>query len=273
MQKLNTYKLPASGEARENLRKKGQFWTPDWVAEAMVEYVFKDRGGALFDPAVGAGAFFRAAKIVAQEHNLPYLLLGMDIDPNILDEATQHGLSKDDLKNVQIGDFIFQTPQKKLSAIVANPPYIRHHRISLKTKEKLKKLCVENAGILGLSGVQLGQHFIAADAQCFGGGIQVEAVAAFVLYFGQQDQFGAQGWRARHPVAFGLHPDYFRVGMLADLSDEVCPVAIGHGVARFDFLVAGNFGFKKFGLGFGKHCHNASVWCISPKGLPNLKKP
>ncbi len=148
MQKLNTYKLPASGEARENLRKKGQFWTPDWVAEAMVEYVFKDRGGALFDPAVGAGAFFRAAKIVAQENNLPYLLLGMDIDPNILDEATQHGLSKDDLKNVQIGDFIFQTPQKKLSAIVANPPYIRHHRISLKTKEKLKKLCVENAGIL-----------------------------------------------------------------------------------------------------------------------------
>lgn len=58
MQKVNFYKLPATGEARELLRKKGQFWTPDWVAEAMVEYVFTNKGGKLFDPAVGAGAFF-----------------------------------------------------------------------------------------------------------------------------------------------------------------------------------------------------------------------
>ena len=67
MQKVNSYKIPSSGEARENLRKKGQFWTPDWVAEAMVDYVFANKGGVLFDPAVGAGAFFRAAKVIAHE--------------------------------------------------------------------------------------------------------------------------------------------------------------------------------------------------------------
>ena len=64
MQKVNSYQLPPSGKVRESLREKGQFWTPDWVAEAMVEYVFTHQGGLLFDPAVGAGAFFRAAKIV-----------------------------------------------------------------------------------------------------------------------------------------------------------------------------------------------------------------
>ena len=148
MQKVNSYKIPSSGEARENLRKKGQFWTPDWIAEAMVDYVFADKGGILFDPAVGAGAFFRAAKLVAHEKKLPYSLSGMDIDSNALDEAIQFGLLKEDIKNVKIGDFIFQSPKDKLSAIVANPPYIRHHRISLEIKEKLKRLSMESAGIL-----------------------------------------------------------------------------------------------------------------------------
>jgi len=148
MQKVNAYKIPASGEARETLRKKGQFWTPDWVAEAMVEYVFADRGGMLFDPAVGAGAFFRAAKIVAKEKGLPYILSGMDIDSNALDEAVLYGLPKEDMKDVRIGDFIFQSPKNKLSAIVANPPYIRHHRISLEVKGKLKRLSMESTGTI-----------------------------------------------------------------------------------------------------------------------------
>jgi len=146
MQKVNAYKIPASGEARESLREKGQFWTPDWVAEAMVEYVFTDTGGMLFDPAVGAGAFFRAAKVIAKEKEIHYSLSGTDIDSNALDEAIQYGLSKDDIKNVKIGDFVFQPPQNKLSAIVANPPYIRHHRISLDVKAQLKRLSMQSIG-------------------------------------------------------------------------------------------------------------------------------
>jgi hypothetical protein len=31
--------LPSAGQAREALRQKGQFWTPRWVAEAMVGYL------------------------------------------------------------------------------------------------------------------------------------------------------------------------------------------------------------------------------------------
>lgn len=148
MQKVNAYKIPSSGEARESLREKGQFWTPDWVAEAMVEYVFANKGGSLFDPAVGAGAFFRAAKVIATEKGLPCSLSGMDIDAKALDEACQYGLLKDDLREVKIGDFLVQSPKNKLSAIVANPPYIRHHRIPIETKEKLKRLSMESTGTI-----------------------------------------------------------------------------------------------------------------------------
>jgi adenine-specific DNA-methyltransferase len=130
MQKINSYRLPASGEAREQLREKGQFWTPDWVAEAMVDYVLVDKSCTLFDPAVGAGAFFRAAKTIAGEKGLYTILSGMDIDPTTFEQAVQYGLKKEDLSEVKIGDFLFEPPQIKLPAIVANPPYIRHHRIS-----------------------------------------------------------------------------------------------------------------------------------------------
>lgn len=144
--KINSYKLPASGEARELLRKKGQFWTPDWVAEAMVEYVLTEKSRTVFDPAVGAGAFFRAVKTVSKERGLYVSLSGMDIDSGALKQALSYGLTKEDIGNITIGDFVFQPPHKKLSAIVANPPYIRHHRISMEDKEKLKHLCLQTTG-------------------------------------------------------------------------------------------------------------------------------
>jgi adenine-specific DNA-methyltransferase len=146
MNKINSYKIPASGESREVLREKGQFWTPDWVAEAMVEYVLSGKADEVFDPAVGAGAFFRAAKVIAKERGLYVTVSGMDIDPAALDQAIEFGLNKDDLEKVEIGDFVFDPPQKKFSAIVANPPYIRHHRISADDKVRLKYISLQTIG-------------------------------------------------------------------------------------------------------------------------------
>lgn len=146
MERINVYRIPSSGEARERLRQKGQFWTPDWVAEAMADYVLGDQGGTLFDPAVGAGAFFRAAKTVAKERGVPIALAGMDIDSTVLQQAMEHGLTREDLAGVKIGDFVFHPPHKKLSSIVANPPYIRHHRLSTETKEFLRRLSLQTVG-------------------------------------------------------------------------------------------------------------------------------
>ncbi|MEW6718634.1 MAG: N-6 DNA methylase [Chloroflexota bacterium] len=146
MGKINSYKLPSSGDARELLREKGQFWTPDWIAEAMVEYVLMDNAGEIFDPAVGAGAFFRAAKTVAKEKDIYITLKGMDIDPTVLDQAIEYGLTEDDIDKVTLGDFVFNPPHRKMPAIVANPPYIRHHRLSADDKERLRVISLQNIG-------------------------------------------------------------------------------------------------------------------------------
>ena len=146
MQEANFCKVPSSGKARESLREKGQFWTPDWIAEVMVEYVLTTQDGLLFDPAVGTGAFFRAAKKIAKERKLSVTFAGTEIDPVILEQALIQGLDRDDLVNVEICDFLFQPLQDKFSAVVANPPYIRHHRIPSKIKEQLKRLSLQTLG-------------------------------------------------------------------------------------------------------------------------------
>ena len=138
--------LPRTGPEREALREKGQFWTPDWVAEAMVGYVLQDSPGHVFDPAVGAGAFLRATQVVANELGQRPTLLGMEVDPHALQQANGHELSKLDLDGVEIRDFMADPPQRRFSAIVANPPYVRHHRLSKTTKERLRMFAARTIG-------------------------------------------------------------------------------------------------------------------------------
>lgn len=139
-------KLPANWESREQLREKGQFWTPNWVAEAMVGYVANGNAREIFDPAVGAGAFFCAAKNIEPLIGRKLHLVGTEIDSDALRESLKSGLSEHDIQNVHLQDFTHFQPPNSLAAIVANPPYIRHHRLSQDTKNHLRQLCIKAMG-------------------------------------------------------------------------------------------------------------------------------
>jgi type I restriction-modification system DNA methylase subunit len=131
---------------RESLREKGQFWTPEWITEPMVEYVLEGEATTLFDPAVGEGNFFHAAKTVAKEKGLELKLVGMEIDPVVLAQALAKGLEPSDISSVIIGDFTLHSPLPTFKAIVGNPPYIRHHRLSTEVKTQLRKMCIKIMG-------------------------------------------------------------------------------------------------------------------------------
>ncbi len=123
-------KLPYKWSEREILRDKGQFWTPGWVAEAMVAYVAEE-ADLVFDPATGRGAFYEA---LLKLNKLNISFFGIDIDPEVL---TQEIYNNDNCF-VETRDFIKNPPNRKFKAIIANPPYIRHHRIDKETKTLLK---------------------------------------------------------------------------------------------------------------------------------------
>jgi hypothetical protein len=121
--------VPAAGPARERLREKGQFWTPTWVAGPMVSYALGGGARALFDPAVGPGTFFVAAKA----RGFRGVFRGCELHPEALEESRRHGLTMDDISGITTGDFL-STAFSKVPAIVSNPPYIRHHRIPPSSK-------------------------------------------------------------------------------------------------------------------------------------------
>ncbi len=131
--------LPTQWDEREALREKGQFWTPSWVAQAMVAYVTGNGARTIFDPAVGAGAFFQAAKNIEAEIG-QLKLRGTEIDTEVLDQAVTGGLQQRDIEGVMLRDFTTYCPAELLPAIVCNPPYIRHHRLSRETKDHLRAL-------------------------------------------------------------------------------------------------------------------------------------
>lgn len=134
-------KLPVEWYEREKLREKGQFWTPNWVAEAMVAYVLDD-AELVFDPATGKGAFFEAFKKLSPTGKITFF--GTDIDADVLSD----NIYKDPSCIVELRDFIKNPPKRKFRAIVANPPYIRHHRIDEETKQFLKYLCAKITGFI-----------------------------------------------------------------------------------------------------------------------------
>ncbi len=135
--------LPRSGAKREALRVNGQFWTPDWVADAMVAYALETGAESLFDPGVGAGAFLRAGRRLRGES---LKLLGREIDPAALIAARESGLNDNDLDGVELRDFVLIPPTDELPAIVANPPYVRHHRLTEAAKLSLHTFARELIG-------------------------------------------------------------------------------------------------------------------------------
>ncbi len=139
--RTGTLPLPR-GKAREKLRQTGQFWTPDWIADAMVAYVLGNGANETFDPAVGAGSFFRAALRICPDVRLR----GSELDAAALDLAIESGLRTTDLRGVEKRDFVLDPPSGHVPAIVANPPYIRHHRLSVLTKARLRAFCREFLG-------------------------------------------------------------------------------------------------------------------------------
>ena len=130
--------VSAARAARESLREKGQFWTPPWVADAMVAYCLGGGARTLFDPAVGAGAFLLASKSAAGPRRSRLRLAGCEVDERALEQARANGLTDADLRDVVVADFPAAHTGGPYDAIVANPPYVRHHRLDRIHKAKLR---------------------------------------------------------------------------------------------------------------------------------------
>ena len=136
--------IPNNWNEREKLRDKGQFWTPDWVAKAMASYVIED-SNLVFDPAFGKGAFYVALSNIRQSSEKSISFYGTDIDYQLIEEARNRYVG-DSTFSIEQKDFIVDPPKRLYKSIVANPPYIRHHRLSEQVKQVTKEISLNTIG-------------------------------------------------------------------------------------------------------------------------------
>src|SRR5208282_1998254 len=108
----------------------------------MAAWVTSPRPHTLFDPAVGPGTFFAAAR----EMGFTGGFAGFELFNSVLADAYKLGLSPLDLAGVQIADFIRNHVDAQYPAIISNPPYIRHHRLSDEQKRELRQLAIHCLG-------------------------------------------------------------------------------------------------------------------------------
>jgi adenine-specific DNA-methyltransferase len=128
--------LPTNGVGREALREKGQFWTPPWLAKVMAAWVTEKKPSALFDPAVGPGTFFSAARTVGYTDRFD----GFELHENAFADGEKLGLDRRDFSRIEIADFISSRFVQTFPAIISNPPYIRHHRLDERRKSELRSI-------------------------------------------------------------------------------------------------------------------------------------
>lgn len=135
-------RIPTVWHKREALREKGQFWTPAWLAETMAAWVTANAPPVLFDPAVGPGTFFAAARTVGYTGTFA----GFELHTQVFAERDRARLVEADFGQVTEGDFIRAVAARRYPAIISNPPYIRHHRLTAREKDELRALAVRWLG-------------------------------------------------------------------------------------------------------------------------------
>lgn len=134
--------------SQEHVKKFGQYFTDEHIAEFMVDWVCKDAKNAL-DPAVGNSIFFK--KIVQNHKNC--ILEGYEIDEKIL-----NFFGNPTNANIHNLDYLTNDWDKKYDAIVCNPPYNKFQSIDNR-KEIIAKI-FDNTGVKFSSYTNLYIYFL-----------------------------------------------------------------------------------------------------------------
>jgi hypothetical protein len=136
----------------------GQFATPTALARdmaALCKQLLPSRGEVrLLDPAAGSGVFFSAARLALGVTRLR-TVLGFEIDPSTA--AVAERLFGDFGLSIRVQDFCTAKPVKagpRFTAVLCNPPYVRHHHLSAPRKASLRREAYESGfHVSGLAGL------------------------------------------------------------------------------------------------------------------------
>jgi len=158
--RLKVQKHLDSSKTQLERNKLGQFATPGPLAIQILEFARKllpPNGKVRFlDPAFGTGSFY-AALLKTFPRSQIKSAAGYEIDEDYAASAGE--LWNDEMLQLKNADFTEQPPPSsdadRASLLICNPPYVRHHHLSNRDKNRLNVAIRQALGInlSGLSGL------------------------------------------------------------------------------------------------------------------------
>ncbi|MBI4629873.1 MAG: N-6 DNA methylase, partial [Candidatus Rokubacteria bacterium] len=139
---------------QESRRATGAFYTPPGIVNAMLVWVLEHGPDRIVDPGCGSGRFVVAARRLGFKGEL----IAVDIDP-LATLMTRAHCAAAHTGRVRVihGDFLrlaLGERRQSRTAVVGNPPYVRHHALSTATKRWARsmgaRLGVRVSGLAGL---------------------------------------------------------------------------------------------------------------------------
>jgi hypothetical protein len=167
-QRLSLQESLDSHKTIEERRKLGQFATPTALARDVVSFgirhIDESDGIRFLDPAFGTGAFYSALLQETDANSISIkAATAVEIDTLFANAASNfwsdHGI------DVVNADFTAIEPIGAYNLIICNPPYVRHHLIESKSKERIKHKTelVSGVRLSGLAGLYC--HFLLQSIQ------------------------------------------------------------------------------------------------------------
>lgn len=145
-----------AGKTQAERNRLGQFSTPPALALDILKFAATllpaKKKIKFLDPAIGTGAFYSALRNVFPQQRIAEAL-GFEIDAHYGKPSQE--LWKDSGLTLRLADFTRESASPKFDLIVCNPPYVRHHHLSLEEKIRLHCLAQKSSGmdISGLAGL------------------------------------------------------------------------------------------------------------------------
>lgn len=143
--------LPSHRKAR------GAFFTPNEIAEFIVQWAVRSSTDRVMEPSCGEAAFLVPAgeqlkQFGAEAAGLASQLHGQDIHPASVRAAASLLAEHDFSASLQTGDFFSRLPEPRFDAVVGNPPYVRYQNFSGESRARaLKAALRQGVRLNGLS--------------------------------------------------------------------------------------------------------------------------
>ncbi len=137
----------------EARKARGAFYTPPELTSFLVEWAIRSGSDTVLEPSCGEAAFlitaYQRLRSLALLPPLPNQLVGLDIDPEAVEEAAAQLACITGEAILQAADFLAFRTDRRFDVVVGNPPYVRYQSFAGQARVRAQEAALAQGVRLG----------------------------------------------------------------------------------------------------------------------------